>query len=306
MNAQNDPSKHHYIPAFYLRGWEAGTDSKLIEFSKPHRSVCAVKPVRAVSTGFKERLYSMDDYPPELSQAVETKWFKPVDDDASNVLEKLRAGVSIPTSDSESRSAWARFIMSLLVRCPEDILDLRVLWRERVFGTSGVNSQEEYNRVRPSDYPENFADYLRSLPLAIKEFHQFQSLISMIDSEKVGTRLINLVWEVVETSTVVPSFLTSDRPVIRNRGAALHFALPISPRQLFIAAPSDVMTRILRMREIDLVKDSNRLVVEGAQRFVYGVDDAQKRFVFNRISNNRQPRVMEEMLESFEVALEDL
>lgn len=306
MSIQNDPSRHHYIPAFYLRGWEAQEDSKLTEYSKPYKDTFVVKRVRAFSTGFEERLYSMEDYPPELSQAVETKWFKPVDDDASKVLERLKAGTDVPASDSEGRSSWARFIISLLVRCPEDIVDLRVLWRERVFGSSGINSQEEYSRVRPADYPESFAEYLRNLPLAIKEFHQFQSLVSLIDNEKVGTHLINLGWKVVETSTRVPSFLTSDRPVIRNRGAALHFALPISPRQIFIAAPKDVMGRILSMREVDLVKDANRLVVEGAQRFVYGANDSQKRFVSNRISERRQPRVMQEILENFEGELEKL
>ncbi|WP_354002189.1 DUF4238 domain-containing protein [uncultured Reyranella sp.] len=30
--------KHHYIPVFYLKSW-IGTDGKLCEFSRPHKTV---------------------------------------------------------------------------------------------------------------------------------------------------------------------------------------------------------------------------------------------------------------------------
>src|SRR4051812_2375670 len=33
-----DPKKHHFSPVFYLKGW-CGTDSKLVQYSRPFRQV---------------------------------------------------------------------------------------------------------------------------------------------------------------------------------------------------------------------------------------------------------------------------
>lgn len=48
--------KHHYIPAFYLRGWERPETGKLVEFRKLPGKL-AIKKVTAQYTGFQKRFY---------------------------------------------------------------------------------------------------------------------------------------------------------------------------------------------------------------------------------------------------------
>lgn len=94
-----------------------------------------------------------------------------------------------------------------------------------------------------------------------------------------------------------PTFLTSDRPIIRTNGLAQkggHIALPIGPRLLFIGShDTDFLDALLHADQTCLVKECNRQIVEGASRFVYGVDQSQLRFVQNRFGKSPQPRPME-------------
>lgn len=299
MNTQNDPSKHHYLPAFYLRQWEAGEKSKLIEFSKPYGPKLQIKPVKALSTGYVERLYSIEGYPEDLAQKVETWWFAPVDHEASMALKLLKETGEISRSDSENRSAWCRFLLSLLLRCPEDIKDLKVLWRENVFGHGGGDYQAEYSAARTEDYPESFSDFLRELPVEIKEYHQYKSLMELMNSERVGTEIVNLDWTVISTSERAQSFLTSDRPIVRSNGSDLSFVIPIGPRQLFVAASRTRLARIKETEETRLAKQVNQFVVEGAMRFVYSCDTRQSRFICNRLGTNPQPRLMQGIIEAY-------
>ena len=56
-----DPKKHHFSPVFYLKGW-CNTNSKIIEYSRPHRRVVA-KAVSPEYTGFKRLLYTLEGVP---------------------------------------------------------------------------------------------------------------------------------------------------------------------------------------------------------------------------------------------------
>ena len=76
MNAANSPTKHHYIPAFYLRRW-VGPDGKVTEFTKPYRDI-VVKSIVPERTGYQERLYELMGCEPNLAQQVEEKFFKPI------------------------------------------------------------------------------------------------------------------------------------------------------------------------------------------------------------------------------------
>lgn len=162
---------------------------KLVEFTKPFGPNLKAKPVRAISTGFQEGLYSLEGYEAELAQQVEVEFFAPIDDEASNALGMLERFGHLAPWSGESRSAWTRFLLSLLLRCPEDISILRDWWRNEVFGNPSPEAEEKYGRVRRAGDPEKFSEFLRSQPTTMKERHQFQSLYSLIDNPSVGTTI---------------------------------------------------------------------------------------------------------------------
>lgn len=69
-------------------------------------------------TGYQERLYEMKGYEPE--QQVEEKFFKVIDAWVFDALDMLEDRGHNASWTSHSRSAWTRFIPSLLLHCPED------------------------------------------------------------------------------------------------------------------------------------------------------------------------------------------
>ncbi|MGO4286370.1 DUF4238 domain-containing protein [Bosea sp. TAB14] len=295
--SDNPPIKHHYIPAFYLSRWK-GPDGRLCEYSRPHIEI-AVKRRAPDAAGFEKRLYELEGYEPALAQQVEEKFFKPVDGWAADSLDLLeRYGHRAPW-DSHSRSAWTRFVLSLLLRCPEDIAGFREWWRED-FGRTDDALEAQYRAKRSSDAPETFSQYLAARPISQIERHQFEILYSLVDNAGAGGKINDMHWRVLEGSDDGPTFLTSDRPVIRTNGLVQrggHLALPISPRLLFIASHDvALLDDLLRAPRTAVVKEANKLVVQSAVSFVYGVDDSQLRFVQNRFGKVPQPRLMDSII----------
>jgi len=202
--------------------------------------------------------------------------------------------------NSDSRSAWTRFILSLLLRCPEDIALFREWWHAD-FGQTDEAAEARYSAARQDGDPETFAEFLEGQPLSLKERYQYKVLFSLIDHANVGGEMNDMHWRVLQTPADAPRLLTSDRPILRTSNLKEpqgHIALPIGPRLLFIASPdADFLKQVLQADRVGLAKEVNRQVVEGATRFVYGVDDKQLRFVQNRFGRTPQPRLMESLIE---------
>ena len=192
-----------------------------------------------------------------------------------------------------------RFVLSLLLRCPEDIALFREWWHAD-FGQTDEAAEARYRAAREDGDPETFAEFLESQPLSLKERYQYEVLFSLIDHAKVGGEMNDMHWRVLQTPAEAPTLLTSDRPILRTsniKGPQGHTVLPIGPRLLFIASPdADFLKQVLKADQVGLAKEVNRQVVEGATRFVYGVDDKQIRFVQNCFGKTPQPRLMESLI----------
>jgi len=297
MKSDNPPIKHHYIPAFYLRRWAAS--GMVVEFARVHGEKIVSKSKAPEATGFKERLYELKGFDADYAQQVELKYFKKVDTLAALSLDILCTSASGFQWNSENRSGWTRFLLSLLLRCPEDIDCFREWWHED-FHRTDPEGERRYQKSRKSNDPETFAEYLSSQPLSVKEAYLFKVFSSLVEHDVIGEHVNNMHWDVIDMPSSAPQLLTSDRPVIRSNNLkddAGHIALPIGPRVLFIASHNiQFLKDIRRTNKISLIKECNRQVVEGAVRFAYACDDSQARFIKNRFGKSLQPRLMEQII----------
>lgn len=297
MKSSNPPIKHHYIPAFYLKRW--AVDKKVVQFSRVYNG--EIKPVAKApeATGFENRLYEMKGHDPEVAQQFEELYFKPLDTKAAESLEMLHQQGHAAPWTSETRTDWTRFMLSLLLRCPEDIKIFRDWWTVD-FDRTNAEAEDRYLKSRKADEPEKFSEYLAAQPLWVKERAMFATLNTLLEGESVGTHINTMHWRVLRTPASAPLLLTSDRPVIRThtlRRAGDHIALPIGPRFLFIASHDEqYLKNLLRHDQTMLVKACNEQIVEGAVRFVFASDERQKRFVINRFGKSPQPRLMESIV----------
>jgi Protein of unknown function (DUF4238) len=281
---QNHPSKHHYIPVFYLRQWTR--NGFLCAMRKVHDGKIVAQLKAPNGTGYLKDLYKIEGVPSDVAQHMELKFMSLVDGDASKALTLLKNGVTEAWPVRE-RDGWVRFILSLLFRNPESVnvikLHFRAVWEEGI----ATLRAEYYSTRSPSD-PETFDEYFHktnpnAVAIAASNFMQ-----TIMNSEVVGNAIAKMKWARISLHRSRYDLLTSDRPihmpiVLERRDA--YILLPIGPKDLFIAANDDSYQRdLLKVDHSNLVRKINESTVAQAREFVWGVDSSALSFVRKRIS----------------------
>ncbi|WP_189599372.1 DUF4238 domain-containing protein [Mesorhizobium sp. M4B.F.Ca.ET.169.01.1.1] len=288
----NKPKRHHYIPVFYLKRW-SGPDGRLCEFSRPFGPRVKPRMTHPTGTGFEERLYSIRDADPHVANILEERFFQVTDTQAARILERFeRTGLAGEWS-GDDRSAWSRFLISLVLRAPSDIAALRAHW-DITFSEPDADAEQAYQDQRSISDAPTFREHLKSMPLSRSDPFLFDAFVPMIDNIKIGTRINGMFWSIANTGSAKFEFLTSDRPVVRRglNDPGGHIALPIGPRKLFVASSKATYDQFKKMNVNDLVRQVNREVVEHAEKLVFGSSDAQLRFVSNRLGAEPQPGLL--------------
>jgi Protein of unknown function (DUF4238) len=275
----DDPRKHHYYPAFYLRQW-AAADGQLRQIKKIYGKVFA-QCKHPNATGFTRDLYRTDLVPEEHTQHVEKNFMSPLDNDASRALDKILTGDSTPWTGNQ-RTAWTTFIISLLFRNPENVTIIKdhiaTMWQEGM----KVLEADYAARRRPND-PETFQGYVALTNPAAPEIAASNFLMETISNERVGPTIFDMHWTRHDLSRSRVKLMTSDRPIIMPFGLAdrrAYIVLPISPTIVFLAAHDEMPARsFARYKPTDLVKLLNKAIVSQARQFVWAADLSQLEFV---------------------------
>jgi hypothetical protein len=273
--------KHHYIPCFYLRQW-IGEDGRLCEFSRPYGEV---KPRRThpSGTGYEWDLYTDDRLPTNADSSLEDVFLKRVDQRASDALQLLVLD-QMNELTVEMRSAWSRFLISLIQRNPEKMAWLREQWVTR-FGETLAAIESEYEALgRPADLGA-----FEALRTDLDPRAGARTLQRLIDLRRVGAFINQMRWQTVSFNGLDHSLLTSDRPVIMTNGlkyADSHIVMPMGPAHLFLAANNTETEHQLRkLGARELAQRANDRVARQAKKYVYGRDGRQLRFVENRLGH---------------------
>jgi hypothetical protein len=163
--AMSEPTKHHYLPVFYLTQW-AGSDGKLTRYYRPHRNVVAGR-IAPANTGYEPGLYRLEGYQPEFINAVEKEYMaKVVDEPASRAINVILGG-DYSKITPQLQVAWTRFLMSLLFRTP-NMIDYITKEAERNFRSNLQSSPEDYESVREATHPPTLLEFVerRLIPLS--------------------------------------------------------------------------------------------------------------------------------------------
>jgi Protein of unknown function (DUF4238) len=276
--------KHHYIPVFYLKQW-AGGDQLICEFSNPYNQVKA-RRIHPDGTGYVHGLNTIPGVPLHDAQYLENVFFKFTDNYAAIALRVLLSDPPWHFSP-EIRSAWSRFLMSLIVRNPESVEKHRAA-AESLFKSILPMMEAEYPKYRTARDPETYMEYsrIRSGNLAGRIFSRL--LQSVIDSEFSGSRLNSMRWIVLHDPKPKHLLLTSDRPVVMTNGLDKpngQLIIPISPRQVFVATNNPDTESYIRgvWRNSQLIQQVNERVALQSRKYVYGYSEAQLSFVSSRL-----------------------
>jgi hypothetical protein len=212
--------KHHYIPVFYLKHWMGSKDT-VCEFSRPRDRV-KTRHVHPDGTGYVRGLYAIDDLDPNVVNAIENMFLKPSDGMAAEALHCLLSEEPF-THPAKMRHAWTRFLLSLLLRYPQAIGQMKKQLRENV--------ERMYIEHRKPEEPETFAEYEATLGTNELARLHGKLMMDLMQDSKMGRLIFGMYWGVVAFTNCKHELLTSDRPVVSNKFpiSANHVCLPISP-----------------------------------------------------------------------------
>lgn len=287
------PLRHHFLPEFYLKQW-AQKGGRLVEFSKPFGDMAKPRLTYPKGTGFIFRLYAIEGLPDDVAHELESGFLSPVDSRAAQALAAMQTGKDFPAAH---RLAWASFVATLLSRMPEDITLVRKIIRE-LAETILPGFQPIYERLRPGNEIRTFQQLSNQLVERSNE-RAINFIRRIMSNDRLVRGIATMEWSILTCARAKREFLTSDRPVAYTNvlgSDQSHVALPVGPRKLFIAANDRALIDAIRNAGEDaLVTATNAATVGAADRYVYGSNDSQLRFVQNRMGKAKAPTLIERM-----------
>lgn len=283
--------RHHYVPQFLLRAWaETQPDNRVETFrlDLPRLSSSRHAPKHIA---YEDNLYAltMPVAAGMEQQAVEKHLLQHIDSLAAGVLRKLTttglAGLTL-----ENRCDWARFLMSLRLRQPHIVQQLRTESSEHL-EASLIDKPEEYDAVTGSGDPPTLVEWTRRHYPGLIENFGMSFLHELVDNAEIGEKILPMRWWLRDFTREQNDVLLADQPCIFTASiddAELVIALPIGPRKAFMATKSDrVATIMRRQRPKDLLMRMNESSLNQARVRVYARDASPRRFICNRLVRRR-------------------
>ena len=274
--------RNHYVPQFLQSPWTS-SDGMLLR----HKLECgSAKRLSPKANGFEHDLLSltksqvmgMDQH------VIEKVVLQRVDHEADLVRKKLAEG-QLAKLTYEERCAWVRFLMSLRLRQPS-VVNLLRLGAQQTLRQKLAETHDEYQSVAIVDTFPTLEEWTEAaFPGAIENFG-LSFFHELINDETVGTKLLHLRWWVWTFNEHDHALLLGDNPCVFAGGIDspdLAVMLPISPSAAFIATRGDAVAyELSRASGKGLSRNFNDATARQADRYVYAVDDASRRFIENR------------------------
>jgi len=200
-----------------------------------------------------------------------------------------------PKLSAGERSAWTVFLRSLFHRTSENLRGT-IASGVALFDEALESAKDRYPSLRGSSDPENFDDYKANLTPAEKRGLVLGMLPTIMTNPSLGQFFNDMPTRVFTLPSGSPDFLLSDDPLARTNGLKKmdgHFAIPISPRKLFVSAWNENTLNIIgKMKPDEIVGNMNKWTVESARFFVVSRDRSQDRFIRNRFGISPKDSVM--------------
>lgn len=225
--------KDHYVPKFYLKRWSQNNPNQKLYSVRYFQDKDEIKwTLRSPSgTGYERDLYG----------DIEQKFFKPLDDKASKVVNRLESQsiyspVKIDLGEKDHEN-WAIFILGFIIRMPD-----KVQFIQNSFAKAGVDIETTRKQI-PEIIKNN---------RAVKDIRSLTWLFARIES--------NL------------ELITCDNPLIFKPSNLSHpdcvLILPMGPKHFFLAASKETIGR-LEQNPRKMVSNINNEIIMNAIKRIY-------------------------------------
>ena len=189
--------------------------------------------------------------------------------------------------NEEDRINWVRFIMSLRLRQPEIVDEIRQ--KSSIVLTESLDKDpEEYEELVSDDDPVSLREWAEKQYPGLIENFGMSIFHELVDNEDLGNKILTLRWFLFKFDGEKHNLLLSDQPCVFTSDIDADdfiIALPIHPKALFLAVRGDKTAALLReVAPNILIRMMNTSSVSQARVRIYATDDQQLRFIENRNS----------------------
>ncbi|WP_374346579.1 DUF4238 domain-containing protein [Phenylobacterium sp.] len=275
---------HHIVPQFLLRPWAAGDDENKLHAYLYRRGVLSKKKLAPKGTSYRPELYALsrDKVAGADRQSVVTQVLQHLDDAAADVRLKMVRNTPLTAEDM---LAWARFLIGLKARQPQTVDHLRQAVPEQ-FRAILAERPEEYEAVSTGSAPSLEAWTETALPGLIENFGLL-ILGGVASHPPLFEKLVRLKWGTIRFPAPAPQLLLGDNShfVGGNLGDAnFVVALPIGPRQAFLATATDEGWRkLVAYPRARLAENLNAQTIRLASEKIYAADWAAEDLIRARL-----------------------
>lgn len=289
---------HHFAPCFYLRRWARGRQARLCEFSVQYG---AVRPrwTSPRGTGYVPLLYGLGEGPAGERDRLETEFYRPVDTRAADALAAIEAGADDELEPS-LRTAWSRFMMSLMMRMPADVELLTASYRVE-FANLTPEQKRQWAAKRKPDWPATMTEALAQLSEDEAGDQAKELATRLMENKKITVAMSTMHWRALDVSTARNALVTSDRPLRLSgklREERTELVLPIGPGRLFVAGYDRRRVDGIAARGADrLVARSNRAVAAAADSYGWASDAQALEFMQRHLGRSRPKSQLEQLVE---------
>jgi hypothetical protein len=278
---------HHYVPEFLLKRWHDPRNLRSDRRKQPPGG-CLIRYERTrdltlfskVSTASMEArqlgLYSVYAEKNAPDNSLERDYMGPkLDERAAIALEQIIAIPDIAKFPRIHRDSWARFLVAQWIRTPEGMKEVE---RAAKQGIAEAQKRVEMARNR-KDKPDvrDERDAFRDAHTAARE-----ELITILENERWNRTFRDSTWHLHQITNDAPSVLIADHPLILNGSMSgdFLFALPLSPRTVFLAWNTDKSGRdFFSIAAARVSEWLNFETVHCAQTYIYASDPTQFAFI---------------------------
>ena len=235
------------------------------------------------ATAFKNNLWALTR--PVVAgmsqQAIETDLMSLIDNHAAPVRVKMEQNGLKNLSITE-RQDWVRFLMSLKVRQPDIVSQIRTEGAHNL-SQNLLDAPEQYEALAEEDDAPTLEEWVEQHYPGLIENFGLSCIPKLVDNREVGTKILHLRWWLWDFCNAKHELLLADNPCIFTGEIdtpELTVALPISPTKAFLATRGDLTAAKLRQQSPStLVVKLNESSVLHARARVYARTDAPKRFI---------------------------
>ena len=258
---------HHFVPKFLLRAWSDGaSDGMFQEFRLDVKSLPTMRRAPK-ATAYQDNLYALTK--PEVAgmsqQAIETDLMSHIDNYAAPVRVKMEQhGLKnlsmeqhgLKNLSISERQDWVRFLMSLRVRQPDIVSQIRTDGTHNL-RQNLLEAPEQYEALAEEDDAPTLEEWVEQhypgfgVELGLIENFGLSCIPKLVDNREVGTKILYLRWWLWDFSNAKHELLLADNPCIFTGdidAPELIVALPISPTKAFLATRGDLTAAKLRQQ----------------------------------------------------------